>query len=153
MKPGEHYRFGPFELDLDERELRRDGELVALTAKTFDLLLILVQGAGRTLTKSELLEALWPGTAVEESSLSQTVFLLRKALGESGDSSDYVRTVQRRGYKFTGSVSRQGGASNGAGPAAPTSPARVSHLWPVVAAFAVLAAGGLAFVRFHEVPP
>jgi len=61
MVSGEQYRFGRFQLDVAERELRRDGELVALTAKTFDLLLILVRGAGRTLTKAELLDSLWPG--------------------------------------------------------------------------------------------
>src|SRR5215469_3300886 len=154
MTPEEYYRFGSFQLDVAERELRQDGKIVALTAKTFDLLLILVQSAGRTFTKSELLESPWPGTAVEESSLSQTVFLLRKALGENGEGSEYIRTVQRRGYKFIGSVSRQDGASDGAGlEGAPTSPSRSSRLWPVIAALSVLAAGGLAFVRFREVPP
>ena len=64
MARGEQYRFGPFQLDVAERELRRDGEVIALTAKTFDLLLILVQGAGRTLTKSEIMESLWPAAAV-----------------------------------------------------------------------------------------
>src|SRR5215469_1780538 len=114
MTPEEYYRFGSFQLDVAERELRQDGKIVALTAKTFDLLLILVQGAGRTFTKSELLESLWPGTAVEESSLSQTVFLLRKALGENGEGSEYIRTVQRRGYKFIGSVSRPDGVNKSA---------------------------------------
>ena len=86
----EQYRFGPFCLDVAERELRRGGELIALTAKAFDLLLVLVRGAGKTFPKSELMEALWPGTVVEESNLSQTIFLLRKALGENGDGSDYI---------------------------------------------------------------
>ena len=58
MPPAEQYRFGPFHVDVAERELRRDGEVVALPAKTFDLLMILVQGAGRTFTKPELLESL-----------------------------------------------------------------------------------------------
>jgi DNA-binding winged helix-turn-helix (wHTH) protein len=151
---GEQYRFGPFQLDVTERELRRDGKVVALTAKTFDLLLILVQGAGRTFTKSELLESLWPGAVVEESNLSQTIFLLRKALGENGEGSDYIRTVQRRGYKFTGSVSRQDTAGNGVGPKqALTVPSRISHLWTVIATLAVLALGALAFVHFRETGP
>jgi len=154
LTAGEYYRFGPFELDVAERELRRNGELVSLTAKTFDLLLILVQGAGRTFTKSELLDALWPGTAVEESSLSQAVFLLRKALGENGEGSEYIRTVQRRGYKFVGGVGRPDGSSHAAAPErAPATPWRVAHLWPVIAALAALTAGGLAFVHFREGPP
>lgn len=107
MALGRQYRFGPFQLDVEERELRRDGEVIALTAKTFDLLLILVQGAGRTFTKSELLNSLWPGAVVEESNLSQTIFLLRKALGENGDNGDYVRTLPRRGYKFIAVVNQQ----------------------------------------------
>ena len=110
MVPGQQYRFGPFCLDTGERELRRDGALIPITGKTLDLLLILVQGAGRTFEKSELLESLWPGMAVEESNLSQTIFLLRKALGENGDGSNYILTVPRRGYKFIGRVSRQGPA-------------------------------------------
>jgi Tol biopolymer transport system component/DNA-binding winged helix-turn-helix (wHTH) protein len=154
VTPGEHYRFGPFEVDVAERELRRDGEVVALTAKTFDLLLILVQGAGRTFTKSELLESLWPGTAVEESSLSQTVFLLRKALGENPDGSDYIRTVQRRGYKFVGSVNPQDVAGNGAGSGqALTTSSRNSNFWPAITTLAVLAMGVLAFVHFREAAP
>jgi Tol biopolymer transport system component/DNA-binding winged helix-turn-helix (wHTH) protein len=154
VTPGEHYRFGPFEVDMAERELRRDGEVVALTAKTFDLLLILVQGAGRTFTKSELLESLWPETAVEESSLSQTVFLLRKALGENPDGSDYIRTVQRRGYKFVGSANPQDVAGNGAGSGqALTTSSRNSSFWPAVATLALLAMGVLAFVHFREAAP
>ena len=116
MQPGEQYRFGPFHLDVEERELRRDGEVIALTAKTLDLLLILVRGAGRTFSKSELLESLWPGIAVEEGNLSQTIFLLRKALGENGDGSGYILTVPRRGYKFIGGVSGKEANGNRADP-------------------------------------
>jgi DNA-binding winged helix-turn-helix (wHTH) protein/tetratricopeptide (TPR) repeat protein len=106
MTPGEQYRFGPFRVDVAERELRRNDEVVPLTAKTFDLLLILLRGAGRTLTKSELMESLWPTRAVEESNLSQTIFLLRKALAENSEGVEYIFTVPRRGYKFVGSVNR-----------------------------------------------
>ena len=128
--PGEHYRFGPFRLDVAERELCREGEPVALTAKTFDLLLLLVQGAGRTFQKSELLEALWPGSVVEESNLSQTIFLLRKALGENGEGSDYILTVPRRGYKFIGTVSRQADRENSAALfSTRTTPSRISRAW------------------------
>jgi DNA-binding winged helix-turn-helix (wHTH) protein len=137
-----------------ERELRRDGELIALTAKTFDLLLLLVRGAGRTFTKSELMESLWSSTTVEESNLSQTIFLLRKALGENGEGSEYIFTVPRRGYKFIGSVSRQPAAGNGVGPEqALTIPSRPSHVWPAIAALAILALAALAFVHFREAAP
>src|SRR3974390_1308766 len=95
LTPGEQFRFGPFHLDAAQGELRRDEEMVAVTAKAFDLLLILVRGAGRTFTKSELLDSLWPDTVVEESNLSQTIFMLRKALAGNGaeDDSSYIVTV------------------------------------------------------------
>jgi DNA-binding winged helix-turn-helix (wHTH) protein len=154
MTPGEHYRFGPFELDVAERELRRGGEIVPLTAKTLDLLLILMQGAGRTFTKSELLESLWPGTAVKETSLSQTVFLLRKALGENPDGSHYIRTVQRRGYKFVGSVNQEDVAGNGAGSGQVlTTSSCNSYFWPAIATLAVLAMGVLPSVHFRQGAP
>ena len=56
-----------------------------------------MQEAGRTFTKTELLESLWPGRIVEENNLSQTIFQLRKALAEKADGSDYILTVPRRG--------------------------------------------------------
>ena len=158
---GEQYRFGPFQLDVAERELRCDGEVVPLTAKAFDLLLNLLRGAGRTLTKSELLEILWPQRAVEESNLSQTIFLLRKALGENGDGSDYILTVPRRGYKFIGSVSRHelgdkdsdvievcgrtGDGTGEQGAMSPTFAPRGRWRWPYIAASVLMLASLAAF--------
>src|SRR6266849_2189241 len=105
----EQYQFGPFHLDVTKHELHRDNQVIALTAKTFDLLLILVQAAGRTFSKSEVLASLWPDTVVEESNVTQTIFMLRQVLAVKGDGDDpgYILTVPRRGYKFVGSVSHQ----------------------------------------------
>src|SRR2546430_2589186 len=100
------YRFGPFQIDPGEREFRRDGELLSLTGKSFDLLTLLLRGAGRTLTKDELMTSLWPDTVVEESNLTQTVFMLRKALGDDPSSATYILTVPRLGYKFVAPVTR-----------------------------------------------
>ncbi len=148
MTPGEHYRFGPFQLDVAERELRQDGEVIPLTAKTLDLLLILVEGAGRTFTKAELMESLWPGAVVEESNLSQTIFLLRKALGGNGDGSGYILTVPRRGYKFIGSVSRPDGVRDRSGVSG------VSRwLRPSIAAAAVLAALWITVIWLRQPRP
>src|SRR5215472_13597522 len=97
VRSSECYRFGPFQLDANERELRRGDTVVTLPGKAFDLLLILVRGAGRTVTKSELISALWPDAVVEESNLTQTVFLVRKALGEDTEDAGYIRTVPRHG--------------------------------------------------------
>jgi TolB-like protein/DNA-binding winged helix-turn-helix (wHTH) protein len=93
------YRFGEFVLNPQSRALRRAGEAVALTPKAFDILLLLIQNAARIVTKDELLKAVWPDSVVEESNLTQTIFMVRKALGETADRR-YILTVQGRGYRF-----------------------------------------------------
>jgi DNA-binding response OmpR family regulator len=76
------YEFGPFRLDPTERRLMRGHETVPLTPKAFDTLYLLVRNSGHVLEKDEMIRALWPDTFVEEGSLSNNVFLLRKALGD-----------------------------------------------------------------------
>jgi len=95
------YEFGPFLLDPTERKLSRGNEIVVLTPKAFDTLLLLVRNSGHLLQKNELITMLWPNTFVEEGSLSNNIFLLRKALG--GDPA-FIETVPRRGYRFVGAV-------------------------------------------------
>src|SRR5262245_43393225 len=101
---GRVYEFGPFRLDLAEKALSKDGEFVALTPKAFDTLLILIEKGGRLVEKEELMKQLWPDTFVEESSLSQNIYLVRKALGEEPQGTRYIETVPRRGYRFTAPV-------------------------------------------------
>ncbi len=104
-KPARHfYQFGPFRLDAAERLLLREGEPVLLTPKVFDTLLVLVQNSGRLLGKDELMQTVWPDAIVEESNLSQNIFTLRKALGESPTKPKYIETIPRRGYRFIASV-------------------------------------------------
>jgi DNA-binding winged helix-turn-helix (wHTH) protein/TolB-like protein/tetratricopeptide (TPR) repeat protein len=98
------YEFGPYRLDSVRRLLTRDGEGVPLAPKNFDLLLTLVQNRGHILTKEELLRRIWPRTAVEESNLTQNIFVLRKALGETPNDHFYVVTVPGRGYRFVAPV-------------------------------------------------
>jgi DNA-binding winged helix-turn-helix (wHTH) protein/TolB-like protein/Flp pilus assembly protein TadD len=98
------YEFGPFRLDLAEKALSKDGESVALTPKAFDTLLILIEKNGRLVEKEELMKQLWPDTFVEENSLSQNIYLVRKALGEESQGARYIETVPRRGYRFSASV-------------------------------------------------
>jgi TolB-like protein/DNA-binding winged helix-turn-helix (wHTH) protein/Flp pilus assembly protein TadD len=93
------YRFGEFSLNSQGRVLRRGVEAVPLTRKAFYALLLLIQNAGRTVTKDELMEAIWPGSFVEESNLTQTIFMVRKALDETADRR-YILTVQGEGYRF-----------------------------------------------------
>lgn len=95
------YNFGPFIVDVGERALRRDGVLVPLAPKAFEVLLALIECRGRVVGKEELLRRVWAGAFVEESNLTQSVYLLRRALGGGANEHQYVVTVPRRGYKFT----------------------------------------------------
>jgi DNA-binding winged helix-turn-helix (wHTH) protein/TolB-like protein len=98
------YEFGPFRLDPAERRLLRDGSPVALTPKCFDLLVVLVESAGHLLSKSELMERVWPQQFVEETNLSVNISELRKALGEGQDGAQYVETVRKQGFRFVAPV-------------------------------------------------
>ena len=97
----ELYEFGPFRLEPAERKLLRGSEVVALTPKAFDTLVVLVRNGGHLLEKEELIRTLWPDSFVEEGNLSNNIFLLRKALGEAPS---YIETVPKRGYRFVGAV-------------------------------------------------
>ncbi len=98
------YRFGPFELDGAEYRLQRNGVEVPLQLKAFETLCILVERAGRLLTKDDLLRQLWPGTIVEENNLNKNISMLRKALGDCPDGLSYIETVPRVGYRFAAQV-------------------------------------------------
>ena len=96
--------FGPFRMDLEERVLMRDQEAITLSPKAFETLLVLVQHSERVVLKDDLMKTLWPDTFVQESNLSQHVFLLRKALGDRADDPEYIVTVSGRGYRFAQKV-------------------------------------------------
>ena len=93
------YEFGPFRLEPAKRILLRGEERVALTPKAFETLLVLVQNRDRVLLKDELMNRLWPESFVEESNLSQTIFMLRKTLGETAQDQRYIVTVRGTGYR------------------------------------------------------
>ena len=95
------YEFGDFRLEPAERMLLRGDEIVVLTPKAFDTLVLLVRNSGHLLEKDELISKLWPDAFVEEGSLTNNIFLLRKALGEDPA---FIETVPRRGYRFVGAV-------------------------------------------------
>lgn len=78
------YEFGNFRLDPVARRLFRDGQIVTLTPKVFELLLVLVESRARIVTRQELVDAIWPGTFVEEGNLTQNISVLRKLLSTAG---------------------------------------------------------------------
>jgi TolB-like protein/DNA-binding winged helix-turn-helix (wHTH) protein len=98
------YEFGPYRLERPTRRLERNGETIPLTPKAFDILLALVERRDRVVDKAELMRLVWPDSVVEEGNLSQTIFVLRKTLGEAPDGGAFIETVPRRGYRFAAGV-------------------------------------------------
>src|SRR6266567_15762 len=105
--PPERYRFGPFDLQPDNRRLLKDGATISLRPRAFDLLAALVERAGHLVTKDELLDQVWPKMVVEEAALHVQVSALRKVLG-----ADAITTVSGRGYQFTLPVTKGDGEAN-----------------------------------------
>jgi len=145
------YEFGDFFLESGQRRLsrRESGEPVALTAKVFDTLLLLIEHRGETLDKDTLLSAIWPGVIVEENSLTQNISTLRQVLGETRTENRYIATVPRKGYRFVGEVTERsalagpGVAATPAGPVAADSTRLPRRLWMSAAALLVLVAIGI----------
>src|SRR5215831_7597053 len=101
MQQDETLTFGPFELRRRRRELLADGKPVELGSRAFDILLALIDAGGSVVAKSELMDLVWPGTAVEENNLSVQIHTLRRALGEDRR---MIVTVAGRGYRFAGAL-------------------------------------------------
>lgn len=102
-KQGCLYEFGSFYLDTNEYRLLHGQKVVPLSPKVLETLLVLVRNSGHVVTKDELMGAVWPGTFVEESSLTQNISILRKALRE-GNEEPCIETVTKRGYRFIAPV-------------------------------------------------
>lgn len=94
------WAFDAYYLDSAKRVLLRDGEPVWLQPKAMEILLVLVQRPGEVVSKDELMRAVWGDAFVEESNLSQSIFVLRKALGERASENRYIATIPGRGYTF-----------------------------------------------------
>lgn len=93
--------FRPFRLDPDERRVSRNSEVVPLTPKEFDTLLVLVEAEGRVVGKEELIGRVWPDSYVGDGSLARNISVLRKALGE-----EVIETLPKKGYRISVPVSR-----------------------------------------------
>jgi DNA-binding winged helix-turn-helix (wHTH) protein/tetratricopeptide (TPR) repeat protein len=98
------YMFGPYRIDPTKRVLLRGEEAVQLPSKVFEILLVLVEHSEEVVSKDDLLKTVWPDSFVEESNLSQSIFLLRKALGETAQDHRYIVTIPGRGYRFAEKV-------------------------------------------------
>jgi len=107
-------RFGEFELDKDGYELRRNGEVCHAEPLVFDLILFLVQSDGRVVSRDQIVESVWHGRIVSDSTISSCIKAARQVLGDSGAEQRYIRTVRGRGVQFVAHVEKSIRAAPGA---------------------------------------
>jgi TolB-like protein/DNA-binding winged helix-turn-helix (wHTH) protein/Flp pilus assembly protein TadD len=98
------YEFGPFRLDPNRRRLFFGDEVVALSPKAIQTLILLVENRGKLLERETLMDALWPHVIVEDANLTVAVSQLRKALNQNGDNAEFIETIPRVGYRFVADV-------------------------------------------------
>lgn len=98
------YEFGSFRLDPEKHRLWRDGDLVHLSPKAVDALIVLVQNAGKLLERETLMQEVWSNTFVEDANLTVAISHLRKALGQNAETAEYIETIPRVGYRFVAEV-------------------------------------------------
>src|SRR5262245_61035521 len=131
------FLFGDCVLDLDRRELTRESQAIAVGPQVFDLLVYLVRNRERVVSKHDLLDAVWSGRIVSESTMTSHINAVRKAIGDSGEEQHLVRTVARKGYRFVGEV-RETDNSEGAGEVRLRDPAEPALALPDRPSIAVL---------------
>lgn len=113
--------FGSFRLDASQHLLFRDGELVPLSKKAADILLVLVEQHGQLVEKETLMKRVWPDAFVEESNLAVHISQLRKTINDE-DGIDRIETIPRRGYRFVGTVTRESSTQSSTAPTQESSP-------------------------------
>src|ERR1700730_5069756 len=99
-------RFGPFELNVAERSLRKANQVIPLGGRAYDILIALLENAGEVVGKAELIARAWPDVTVEEGSLRVHLSALRKALGDGQFGNKYIASIQGQGYSFIAPVAR-----------------------------------------------
>ena len=104
------HEFGPFRLDADAEILFRGVEPIVLGQRAVALLRLLLERPGAPVSKDALIEAAWPGLAIEDSNLTVQIAALRKVFDEAGGGGDWIETMPRRGYRYVGPVVATGSA-------------------------------------------
>jgi TolB-like protein len=131
------FAFGDHVLDPDRRELARGSEPVAVGPQVFDLLMYLLRNREHVVTKDDLIDAVWGGRIVSESTLTSHINAVRKAIGDTGEEQRLVRTIARKGYRFVGEV-READASERPDPARTHEPVAQALVLPDRPSIAVL---------------
>src|SRR5215831_1680071 len=121
------FLFGVFELDIESRELRKQGVKIRLQEQPFQILQVLLEQPGKVVTREELKQRIWPSdTFVDfDRGLYNAIKKLREALGDSAESPRFIETLSRRGYRFIAAVNANGsgGATTEASPLPAARPA------------------------------
>lgn len=111
------FQFNDYSIDPDRRELRRGAELIEIGPQVFDLLLFLIRNRDRVISKDDMLDAIWAGRIVSESTLASRINAARNAIGDSGAEQTLIKTIARKGFRFVGEV-REGSKPGSAARAA-----------------------------------
>lgn len=104
LTPSFIYRFGPFELDPGRFELRKLGTAVRVEPQVLSLLILLASNADRLVSKDEIIEKVWGGRFIADSTLASRIKAARKAIGDDGEQQRFIRTVHGKGFRFNGEV-------------------------------------------------
>ena len=98
------FRFDGYSVDVGRRELRRGAELIEIGPQVFDLLVYLIRNRDRVVSKDDLLDAIWEGRIVSESTLTSRINAARRAIGDTGAAQTLIKTIARKGFRFVGEV-------------------------------------------------
>ena len=120
------FYFDDHVLDVDRRELRHAGALVAMEPQVFDLLVYLLKNRDRVVSKDDLIASVWGGRIVSDTTLTSRIYAARRAIGDSGRTQSLIRTIARKGLRFIGEVSMV--ADDASAPAIDAIPCIVSRL-------------------------
>ena len=126
------YFFEAYALDTGTRELQRGDALVPIEPQVFDLLVFLIENRNRVVSKDDLIDAVWQGRAISDSTLTSRLNAARRVIGDSGEQQNLIRTVARKGFRFVGTLRET------ANPAPEIEPARAAFTLPDRPLIAVL---------------
>ena len=104
MRDVHYYDFELFRLDVENEQLLKDNQSIPLTHKAFKTLLILVQNYGHLVKKEDIITEIWHDSFVEESNLTQHIYVLRKTLGNNTEGKPFIETIPKSGYFFNAEV-------------------------------------------------
>jgi DNA-binding winged helix-turn-helix (wHTH) protein/alpha-beta hydrolase superfamily lysophospholipase len=107
------YFFENHSLDTDRRELRREAQIIAIGPQVFDVLEYLIRNRERVVSNDDLIQGIWKGRIVSESTLSSRITAARQAIGDSGEQQSFIRTLPRKGYRFIARVREKSEAGDG----------------------------------------